>query len=177
MQFRRIVTGVDADGKAVVASDDQVDAVTVDLVPGGGFWRMWGTDAPVAVPNAGELQAPHAYFPPEGGYRFSYFQIGPASERQLPEDVDLGPAMAQFEERLPGMPATLDLSNPGMHTTQTVDFVVVLSGEIWLELDDGAETHLTAGDCVVQNGTAHAWRNHGREPAVMAVALIGAPAA
>ena len=177
MGYRRIVTGVDAGGKAVVAGDERVEAVTVDLVPGGGFWRMWGADAPVPVPNAGEPPAAHDYFPPAGGYRFGYFRVGPASERQLPEDLDLGAAMAQFEERLPGMPATLDLSNPGMHTTATVDFVVVLSGEIWLELDDGVETHLTAGDCVVQNGTAHAWRNHGTEPAVMVVALVGAPTA
>ena len=50
---------------------------------------------------------------------------------------------------------------PGMHTTATIDFEVVLDGEIWLELDDGVEVHLRAGDTVVQNGTRHAWRNHG----------------
>jgi quercetin dioxygenase-like cupin family protein len=63
---------------------------------------------------------------------------------------------------------------PGMHTTDTVDFEVVLSGEVVLELDDGAEVTLRAGDTVVQNGTRHAWRNRGDVPAVIAVGIIGA---
>ena len=63
---------------------------------------------------------------------------------------------------------------PGMHTTDTIDFEVVLDGEVWLELDDGVEVHLRAGDTVVQNGTRHAWRNHGDTTARLAVFLIGA---
>ena len=55
---------------------------------------------------------------------------------------------------------------PGMHTTATIDFEVVLEGEVWLELDDGEEVHLRVGDCVVQNGTRHAWRNRGLWPPV-----------
>jgi quercetin dioxygenase-like cupin family protein len=62
-----------------------------------------------------------------------------------------------------------------MHTTSTIDFEVVLEGEVWLELDDGKEVHLKPGDTVVQNGTRHAWRNHGTVPARLAVFLIGAP--
>jgi quercetin dioxygenase-like cupin family protein len=50
----------------------------------------------------------------------------------------------------------------------------VLSGEVWLELDDGAEVHLQPGDCVIQNGTRHAWRNRSQQPCVIAVALVGA---
>ena len=61
-----------------------------------------------------------------------------------------------------------------MHTTATIDFEVVLEGEVWLELDDGEEVHLKPGDTVVQNGTRHAWRNHGSVPARLAVFLIGA---
>jgi mannose-6-phosphate isomerase-like protein (cupin superfamily) len=49
-----------------------------------------------------------------------------------------------------------------------------VSGEVWLELDDGAEVLLKAGDCVVQNGARHRWRNPSSEPCVMAVAQIGA---
>jgi quercetin dioxygenase-like cupin family protein len=61
-----------------------------------------------------------------------------------------------------------------MHTTHTVDFEVVLSGEVWLELDDGAEVCLKQGDTVVQNGTRHRWINKGTEPAVLAVGIVGA---
>jgi uncharacterized cupin superfamily protein len=51
------------------------------------------------------------------------------------------------------MAEVLEPENPGMHTTDTVDFDVVMSGEVYLELDDGSEVLLKAGDCVVQNGT------------------------
>ena len=61
-----------------------------------------------------------------------------------------------------------------MHTTDTVDIDVVISGEIDLELDDGETVHLSAGDCVIQNGTRHAWRNKSTEPAVLFVTLLGA---
>ena len=68
----------------------------------------------------------------------------------------------------------MEPDHPGMHTTDTVDFDVVISGEVWLELDDGAEVQLRPGDSVVQNGTRHAWRNRSSEPCTLAVALIGA---
>lgn len=61
-----------------------------------------------------------------------------------------------------------------MHTTDTIDYDIILSGEIWLELDDGAKVHLKPGDCVIQNGTRHAWRSEGSEPCYMASVLIGA---
>lgn len=60
--------------------------------------------------------------------------------------------------------------SPGMHTSDTVDIDFVLSGEVHVELDDGAEVHLKAGDVQVQNGTRHAWRNRSDEPCVLAVA-------
>jgi quercetin dioxygenase-like cupin family protein len=61
-----------------------------------------------------------------------------------------------------------------MHTTDTTDFEIVLSGQVVLELDDGAEVTLSPGDTVVQNGTRHRWRNPGTEPAVIGVAVVGA---
>jgi quercetin dioxygenase-like cupin family protein len=64
--------------------------------------------------------------------------------------------------------------HPGMHTTDTVDFDLVLSGKVYLVLDDGAEVLLKAGDSVVQNGTRHAWENRSSKDCVIAVALIGA---
>ena len=79
-----------------------------------------------------------------------------------------------MEEKLPGLLAYLEPDNPGMHTTDTIDFEVVLEGTVTLELDDGAIVTLQAGDTVVQNGTRHRWGNPGTEPAVLAVFLIGA---
>jgi quercetin dioxygenase-like cupin family protein len=79
-----------------------------------------------------------------------------------------------MEVALPGMAAHMEPDHPGMHTTDTVDYEYVVSGEIDLELDDGATVHLVAGDTVVQNGTRHAWRNRGTEPCTMVVVLVGA---
>ena len=60
-----------------------------------------------------------------------------------------------------------------MLTTITIDFEYVISGEVWLELDDGKEVHLRAGDTVVQNGTRHAWRNKGSKPCRLVLCQIG----
>ena len=83
-------------------------------------------------------------------------------------------AFAEMEEKLPGLAGHMEPDAPGMHTTATIDFEVVLDGEVWLELDDGVEVHLKPGDCVVQNGTRHAWRNRGSVPARLAVFIVGA---
>ena len=61
-----------------------------------------------------------------------------------------------------------------MHTTDTIDYDIILSGELWMELDDGMEVHLKPGDCVIQNGTRHAWRNRSSESCIMASVMIGA---
>ena len=74
----------------------------------------------------------------------------------------------------PVITCTLVADDPGMHTTDTVDFEVVISGEIVLELDDGAEKVLRAGDTNIQNGTRHRWHNRGSEPAVIATFIVGA---
>jgi len=70
------------------------------------------------------------------------------------------------------MAEVLEPKNPGMHTTDTVDFDVVTSGELYLELGDGSEVLLKAGDGVVQNGTRHAWRNRSPANCVIAVPLV-----
>jgi quercetin dioxygenase-like cupin family protein len=62
----------------------------------------------------------------------------------------------------------------GMHTSDTIDYGIMLSGEVWLELDNGAEVHLKQGDFVVQNGTRHNWKNKGKKACVIAFVLIGA---
>ena len=65
----------------------------------------------------------------------------------------------------------LEPDNPGMHTTDTIDFGFVVSGEVVLELDDGAETVLRAGDTYIQNGTRHRWINRADVPARVCVVL------
>lgn len=173
MDVRRVVTGHDGDGKAVFVSDEAVAPVAVDLLPGSSFHRLWGGDEAPRFPDDGAAPAAHAYFPPVGGHRFGLFTLPPAGTAPA-TDLDVGAALAQVEERLPGLLGHMEPADPGMHTTATVDFEVVLSGEVVLELDDGATVHLRAGDTVVQNGTRHRWSNPGAVPAVLAVFITGA---
>ena len=151
MGVRRVVTGHNDEGKAIFASDEIVEPTTLSLLPGAEF------------------------FPPLGGYRFGIFTVQPGSEASMmPENFDIEAAIAEVEEKLPGMAEHLETENPGMHTTDTVDYEFVISGEVVLELDDGAEVTLKPGDTVIQNGTRHAWRNRTEKPAVLVVVLIGA---
>ena len=173
MGIRRLVTGHDGDGKAVFASDETVDPIRLDLVPGADFYRMWGADEPPRFPDDGSRPSGVQYFPPIGGFRVGLFSVPPDSTVLSP-DLDVGAALAEMEEHLPGMAQHMEPDNPGMHTTATVDFEYIVSGRCLLELDDGQTRELSAGDTVVQNGTRHAWRNPFGEPCVIVVALFGA---
>ncbi len=171
MTTRCVVTGT-RDGKAVFVQDDTVEPITVGLMPGLAFHSLWGADAPVTLPTDGRRPDAHAYFPPEGGFRFQLVTIPPESTA-APVVDDLARAVDEVEQKLPGLIAHTEPDQPGMHTTDTIDFEIVISGEIFLELDDGAEVHLEPGDCVIQNGTRHAWHNRSSEPCTFAVSLLG----
>ena len=151
-----------------------VAPVTLALLPGNEFHRLWGADSTVTFPDDGSPPDAERYFPPVGGFRFGFFTIPPDAGAGAPADLDFEAALAEFEEKLPGLGEHLELENPGMHTTATIDYGVVLSGEAVLELDDGATVSLERGDSYIQNGTRHRWSNKGDVPAVIAIALIGA---
>jgi mannose-6-phosphate isomerase-like protein (cupin superfamily) len=170
---RRVVTGHDAKGKAVIASDGQVEPATLAAMPGSEFHRLWGADTAPSFPDDGAPPSQPTYFPPVGGFRFGMFTI-PGHGTPPPQLDDIEAAMAEIEQKLPGMMTYMEPADPGMHTTDTIDFEVVLSGSCILELDDGAEVTLEAGDTVVQNGTRHRWKNPSSEPCHLAVFLVGA---
>src|SRR4051794_8974440 len=169
---RRVVTG-HRDGKAVFVSDSEVQPLTMALLPGSTFHRLWGADQAPTFPDEGAEPPQPTYFPPVGGYRFGWFTVPPAGTAPA-EGVDAEAGMAEIEQKLPGLMSHMEPQDPGMHTTDTIDFEVVLSGEVVLELDDGAQVTLREGDTVVQNGTRHRWSNTGSVPAVLAVFICGA---
>lgn len=173
MGIRRVVTGHDENGKAVFASDEVVEPITTDLVPGMEFMRLWGSDETSRFPDDGSAPPTTQYFPPLGGFRFGTFTVPPDSTAMI-EDLDFEAAFEEVEAKLPGLMSHMEPDNPGMHTTATIDYEFVVSGRVVLELDDGATVELGPGDTVVQNGTRHAWRNPFDEPCVLVVTLIGA---
>jgi mannose-6-phosphate isomerase-like protein (cupin superfamily) len=174
MDVRRVVTGHDRDGKAIFVGDELVEPVTLALLPGSEFHLLWGADTTVDFPDNGSRpDSPH-YFPPVGGFRFGFFTIPPDGGTGAPKDLDFDAAMAEFDRKLPGMAEHLEPGAPGMHTTASVDYGIVLSGQATLELDDGVKIVLNPGDTYIQNGTRHRWSNTGDVAAVLAVTLVGA---
>jgi mannose-6-phosphate isomerase-like protein (cupin superfamily) len=175
MQVRRVVTGHDARGKAVFVNDEQVDPISVALLPGVEFYRVWGSDEPAQFPNDGARPAAGGYFPPLGGFRFGFFTLPPGGTGVPPgPDFEFEAALNELEIKLPGLAQYMEPDAPGMHTTPTMDVDLVVAGEMVLELDDGATVTLRAGDSVVQNGTRHRWRNDGPLPATVAYFICGA---
>jgi mannose-6-phosphate isomerase-like protein (cupin superfamily) len=173
MDIRCVVTGQTPSGKSVFVRDTPVQPVTLALFPGYEFHRLWGSDTTSELPSDGTPPPHPRYFPPKLGFRFGFFIVPPDSVRVVAR-VNTAEGIEEIQQKLPGLIDVLERDHPGMHTTDTVDFDVVVSGEVVLELDDGAEVVLKAGDCVVQNGTRHAWHNRSSENCVIAVTLLGA---
>lgn len=171
MQVRRLVTGKTSEGKSVVARDEIVEPITIALSPGSQFHGLWGSDKLPELPSQGVRPATHGWFPSPEGYRFALVTFPP--ETAPPQGIDMEAALAEVQEKLPGLAESLE-PDFKKHTTDTIDLLFVVSGEIALELDDGEEVVLRAGDSVVQNGTRHAWHNRGSSDCIMAVTMIGA---
>jgi quercetin dioxygenase-like cupin family protein len=172
MQIRRVVTGHDASGNAVFVADDDVDATSAVLTSTT-YHQLWRGDTEPIFPNSGMNGRLSTFFPRPGGYRFFILTVPPGDGHGDLDGVDIEAGVRELEEKFPGMIETTEIENPGMHTTDTVDMEIMLSGELILELDNGAEKTLRAGDVAIQNGTRHRWHNRSDEPAVMLVAMVG----
>jgi mannose-6-phosphate isomerase-like protein (cupin superfamily) len=170
---RRVVTGV-RDGRSVVVSDGPVpNAHHYSAIPGMMTSVVYATAAVPHLPQDGAEAAPRGLHVPPGPGETRLMIVTFPPDSSL-EGADFDPTAADAEQRqfIPGLAERFEADAPGMHQTDTVDYDVVLDGEIWLELDD-ATTHLRAGDVVIQGGTRHAWRNRGDRTATMCFVLIG----
>jgi mannose-6-phosphate isomerase-like protein (cupin superfamily) len=142
LTFRRVVTGHDRNGRAIVTIDELAKN-TVSARPGAEASVVWTTQG-FPVSNDGEEDE---------------------SLRKTGTTLDNGTVFRILK---------LDPGNsPRMHRTDSIDYAVIMSGEIDMELDD-TSVHLKAGDVVVQRGTIHNWANRGTEPCVIAFVLIAA---
>lgn len=172
--MRRVVTGHDCGGRSVVV-DDGVPPRTHEYAsfPGCVSSLAWVTEPGLPVSKVGEDTTGKAesLIPSPGGTHLMMLTFPPDAVMGSPEFDGPG-YVAELFEHGPGLAERFEAD--GMHTTPTVDYTIVLDGEIWLELDDGHLTHLSAGDVVVQNATRHGWRNRSDKPATLAVILTGA---
>lgn len=169
---RRIVTGHDASGKSVVAIDTVLTPKVSNLERGVDFYEIWNTaGSPAPVGNeADPTDRPLTIPPPKQGSIIRYVDFLPESAATKTMDAEAARAAfatvgtAHASTWKPGQ-------HPMMHRTETVDYGIVVEGEITLILDD-TETALKAGDIVVQRGTDHAWANRSDKPARMAFILL-----
>ena len=173
---RRVVTGHDSEGRAIILSDTVSPHVKeAALQPGRGLTDLWRTDQTPAN-NAGDADAADTdvvLTPPANGSVFRYFQVLPESAGGGTEEERQRIADAAFS----GMGATHNRDraarHPNMHRTHTTDYIIVLEGEVTMLVDEG-EVHLKPLDVVIQRGTNHAWANYGEKTAVLAAILIDA---
>ncbi len=165
--FRRIVTGRDDRGHSIVVQDGPMPTDPFGLTD------FWQTEASAPPEASGQPDRPTRLEPPSRGTRFRFFSVPPE-----PQGLSAG----EFEALAATAFAALDADHcrvdtrrhPLMHTTQTIDYVVVLRGEITLLLDAG-EVELRPFDVVVQRGTNHAWVNRSVEPALLMAVLVDTP--
>ncbi|MGB6538258.1 MAG: cupin domain-containing protein [Xanthobacteraceae bacterium] len=168
---RRIVTGHDAQGKAVALFDAPIPAKQ-RTAGGNGTTMLWVTgEFPVDLASpADRAQMPVGVPPPAGGTIFRIVDFAPAAKnaaaidhRQILLSMGIDPATQGYAR------------HANTHRTRTVDYAIVLEGEIDMLLDD-SEVHVNAGDVLVQQGTNHAWVNNGAKRCRIAFILIDANA-
>ncbi len=172
--IHRVITGHDAEGKAVVTSNAPLPTVVeVAAIPGTIFHEVWSTaSTPASIgngadPTTGTLILP----PPKHGTRIRFVDIPPDTPALLAQGAaTMKAAFAQIgDEKASTVKA--HSPHPLMHRTESVDYGVVIEGEVTLVLDD-SEVALKPGSVVIQRGTNHAWANRSSKPCRMLFMLV-----
>jgi len=170
-RVRRVVTGHDAQGRSVILSDGPATSVKeIPTFPGLALTDFWET-AGAPASNAGSADAadrPVHLEPARNGTIFRMVEFPPDATRPKGADSREG-----FEAIGAGHAQDAAHADPMMHRTTTVDYAVVVKGEIHAVMEKG-ETLLRAGDVLVQRGTNHSWSVRGKEPCLVAFVLVGA---
>ena len=161
--MRRVITGVDADGRAVLEVDEPTP--TVEFGPGFAVTDLWRVEDPPTSPMDGEAPTSYSFEPAHGGAVFRVVTI--------PPDEVVEASIAAGEKWGRNSPYRRTGEDYGLHATATQDYVTVISGRVDLRLPDGDQVRLGPGDVVVQRGAAHAWRNPGPDPLVLHVVMLG----
>ena len=175
---RRIVTGHDAQGRSIVISDEApTNVVPNPADPDRGHINFWRTEtvpasnASFTDPMAGP---PCPLPPPKGGTMFRFFQIAPEKNEAGLSAEERNRRMGQMFEAASAAHARVDTArHPSMHKTDSVDYIVLLQGEVTALLDVG-EVRMKPFDVLIQRGTNHGWVNYGSEPALLVAVLIDA---
>jgi mannose-6-phosphate isomerase-like protein (cupin superfamily) len=168
--MRRIVTGHNEDGRSIITIDGPpARSIGEDV---GGLFELWNTDGNIidTKDNLDRADQDIILSPPTGGTKFRYFQINPTPEG-IPMEIMQEIAADAFGKIGAGHHRVDTSKHPAMHKTETIDYIILLKGDVTLILDED-EVTLKPHDVVVQRGTNHAWVNNGDEPALLIAVLI-----
>lgn len=175
--MRRIVTGHNEQGKAVITSEGAPPKIIeLKAVPGTVFYEIWNTNSsPVSIGNAGDnaddpTLRPLQLHPTPNGSIIRFVDIPPDAIQNNISAEDIAAGFAQIGAA-GATTHNADSPHKLMHRTETIDYGILISGELWLVLDEG-ETKLNVGDVVIQRGTNHAWSNRSNETARMVFILL-----
>lgn len=174
--LRRVVTGMNAEGRSVIAFDGP-PPTEVAVPDTGGLYEIWSEGAgPLDPLGRIDLSAgPLRLSPDAGGVKIRWFAMAPTPPGMDRETLEA--QMAATFEAIGAADHRPDTTrHPGMHLTPTIDAIILLKGRCRLLLD-ADETVLKPGDVVVQRATNHAWVVEGDEPALFVAVLIDRPAA
>ena len=168
--MRRVVTGHDKNGKSIVVLDGPpARSIGEDV---GGLFELWNTDGNIinTQDNIDRADDEIILSPPSNGSKFRYFQINPSPEG-IPMDIMQDIAADAFEKIGAAHHRIDTTKHPAMHKTETIDYIILLKGDVTLILDQ-EEVDIKPFDVVVQRGTNHAWVNNGSDPALLIAVLI-----
>lgn len=168
--MRRVITGHDENGKSIVVLDGPpARSIGEDV---GGLFELWNTDGNMinTTDKIDRADSEIILSPPSNGSKFRYFQINPTPEG-VPMDVMQDMAAEAFEKIGASHHRVDTTKHPAMHKTDTIDYIILLKGDVTLILDQ-EEVDIKPFDVVVQRGTNHAWVNNGSEPALLIAILI-----
>jgi mannose-6-phosphate isomerase-like protein (cupin superfamily) len=170
MGMRRVITGHDKNGKSIVVLDGPpARSIGEDV---GGLFELWNTDGNTinTQDNIDRADDEIILSPPSNGSKFRYFQINPTPEG-IPMDIMQEIAADAFEKIGAAHHRIDTTKHPAMHKTETIDYIILLKGDVTLILDQ-EEVDIKPFDVVVQRGTNHAWVNNGSDPALLIAVLI-----
>ncbi|MDQ6526923.1 cupin domain-containing protein [Nocardioides sp. LHD-245] len=166
-----MISANDENGNPVFTEDSTIEARSAEALPGVAMHHIWGADERI-LPRDGSQPSWHSHFPPTDGWRFVLLTLQPGQAAAPIEDPTES-QLEELEETFPGLLTTVEPGTDGMHMSETIDLVVVVSGPITLELSDSQAKELQTGDVIVQVGNVHRWVNRGTEPCVVAAVVVG----
>ncbi|MCC6472209.1 MAG: cupin domain-containing protein [Burkholderiales bacterium] len=175
---RRVITAIDRDGKSCFSEDGPAKVHANPARPGMQASNVWATGPlPCPFDDPDHSEEVKGIMPPPGGSVLHVIDYPP----EPGDPAQREKALAAMRERVakagthpePGVVRHPEGPHPGMHETATIDYAIVLAGEIWAIMDRG-EKLLKAGDVLMQRGTSHAWSNRSEEPCRVAFVLVHA---